>query len=66
MPNSLAPIIRSLSTRTSLSLTRTSLFNFIIMLAVVFAAAAYSLIYLVHDMDHSEQAESAFHTRKAM
>ena len=66
MPNSLAPIVRSLSTRTSLSLTRTSLFNFMILLAGVFAAAAYSLIYLAHDMDQSEQAESAFHTRKAM
>ncbi|OPA88434.1 diguanylate cyclase [Pseudomonas fluorescens] len=66
MPNSLAPLVRSLSTRTSLSLTRTSLFNFMILLAGVFAAAAYSLIYLAHDMDHSEQAESAFHTRKAM
>lgn len=66
MPNSLAPIVRSLSSRTSLSLTRTSLFNFMILLAGVFAAAAYSLIYLAHDMDRSEQAESAFHTHKAM
>ncbi len=57
MPNSLAPIVRSLSSRTSLSLTRTSLFNFMILLAGVFAAAAYSLIYLAHDMDRSEQAE---------
>ncbi len=66
MPNSLAPIVRSLSTRTSLSLTRTSLFNFMVLLAVVFAAAAYSLLYIAHELDHTEQAESAFHTRKAM
>ncbi|QHF45167.1 diguanylate cyclase [Pseudomonas sp. S35] len=66
MPNSLVPIVRSLSTRTSLSLARTSLFNFMALLAVVFAAAAYSLIYIARDLDRTEQAESAFHTRKAM
>lgn len=66
MPNSLAPIVRSLSTRTSLSLARTSLFNFMALLAVVFAAAAYSLLYIAHDLDRTEQAESAFHTRKAI
>ena len=66
MPNSLAPIVRSLSTRTSLSLARTSLLNFMALLAVVFAAAAYSLLYIAHDLDRTEQAESAFHTRKAI
>ncbi|KTC51107.1 diguanylate cyclase [Pseudomonas fluorescens ABAC62] len=66
MSNSLTPIVLSLSTRTSLSLARTSLFNFIALLAVVFAAAAYSLIYIAHDLDRTEEAESAFHTGKAM
>ena len=66
MPNSLAPIVRSLSTRTSLSLARTSLLNVMALLAVVFAAAAYSLLYIAHDLDRTEQAESAFHTRKAI
>lgn len=66
MPNSLAPIVRKLSNRTSLSLARTSLFNFVALLALVFAAAAYSLVYLAHELDHSEQQESAFYTRKAV
>ncbi|MBY8947821.1 EAL domain-containing protein [Pseudomonas sp. SH10-3B] len=66
MPNSLAPIVRKLSNRTSLSLARTSLFNFAALLALVFAAAAYSLVYLAHELDHSEQEESAFYTRKAV
>ncbi len=66
MPNSLAPIVRKLSNRTSLSLARTSLFNFVALLALVFAAAAYSLVYLAHELDHSEQEESAFYTRKAV
>lgn len=52
MPNSLAPIVRKLSNRTSLSLARTSLFNFVALLALVFAAAAYSLVYLAHELDH--------------
>lgn len=66
MPNTLAPIVRTLSTRTSLSLTRTSLLNFMALLACVFAAAAYSLVYIAHDLDHTEQSESAFYTRKAV
>ena len=66
MPNSLAPIVRTLSDRTSLSLARTSLFRFMALLAVVFAAAAYSLVYLAHELDRFEQVESAFYTRKAV
>ncbi len=66
MPNTLAPIVRSLSDRTSLSLARTSLFKFMALLAVVFAAAAYSLVYLAYEMDRTEQAKSAFYTRKAL
>ncbi|SFP16976.1 EAL domain-containing protein [Pseudomonas sp. NFPP28] len=66
MPNTLVPITRTLSNRTSLSLTRTSLFNFTALLVLVFAAAAYSLIYLAHDLDHAEQEENAFYTRKAV
>lgn len=66
MPNTLTPLVRQLSIRTSLSLTRTSLFNFIALLTLVFAAAAYSLVFLAQELDHSEQEESAFYTRKAM
>ncbi len=66
MPKSIAPIVRELSNRTSMSLTRTSLFNFIALLALVFAAATYSLVYLAHELDHSEQDQSAFYTRKAV
>lgn len=66
MPNSLAPIVRSLSDRTSLSLARTSLFRFMALLAVVFAVAAYSLIFLAQELDRSEQVESAFYTRRAV
>ena len=66
MPNSHAPIVRTLSNRTSLSLTRTSLFKLMALLAGVFAAVVYSLVYLAYDMDRTEQAKSAFHARKAM
>ena len=66
MPNSLAPIVRSLSDRTSLSLARTSLFRFMALLALVFAVAAYSLIFLAQELDRSEQVESAFYTRRAV
>lgn len=66
MPNTLVPLSRTLSHRSSLSLTRTSLFNFTALLVLVFAAAAYSLIYLAHELDHAEQQESAFYTRKAV
>ncbi|WP_411380484.1 EAL domain-containing protein [Pseudomonas sp. MPB26] len=66
MPNSLAPIALSLSDRTSLSLARTSLFRFMALLAMVFVAAAYSLVYLAHELDRSEEVESAFYTRKAV
>ena len=66
MPNSLAPIVRTLSKRTSLSLARTSLLKFTVLLAVVFAVAAYSLVEIASELDRVEQAESAFHTGKAV
>ncbi len=66
MSNTLAPIVRTLSHRTSLSLTRTSLFRFMALLAGVFAAAAYSLVYLAYEVDRTEQWESAFYARKAV
>ncbi|WP_460135822.1 bifunctional diguanylate cyclase/phosphodiesterase [Pseudomonas sp. S1_E04] len=66
MPNALTPTLRTFSERTSLSLARTSLFKFMALLALVFATATYSLIYLAQELDRSEQTESAFYTRKAM
>jgi diguanylate cyclase (GGDEF)-like protein/PAS domain S-box-containing protein len=66
MPNTLAPIVRKLSQRTSLSLARTSLFQCVALLACVFAAASYSLVYLAHELDRFEDSESAFYTRKAV
>lgn len=66
MPNSRPPFVRTLSHRTSLSLARTSLFQCVALLACIFAAAAYSLVYLARDLDRTEEIESAFYTRKAV
>lgn len=66
MPNTFAPIIRNLSQRTSLSMARTSLFQCVVLLACVFAAASYSLVYLAQELNRFEDSESAFYTRKAV
>ncbi|MFA5979369.1 MAG: EAL domain-containing protein [Pseudomonas sp.] len=66
MPNTFAPIIRNLSQRTSLSMARTSLFQCVALLACVFAAASYSLVYLAQELNRFEDSESAFYTRKAV
>lgn len=66
MPNNLAPIVSTLANRSSLSLARASLFKFVGLLAAVFLLASGSLIYLAHDLDRTEEVESAFYTKKAM
>lgn len=65
MPNNLASIV-TLSNRSSVSLARASLFKFLGLLAGVFLLASVSLIYLAHDLDRTEEVESAFYTKKAM
>ncbi|WP_454868491.1 bifunctional diguanylate cyclase/phosphodiesterase [Pseudomonas farris] len=65
MPNNLASIV-TLSNRSSVSLARASLFKFVGLLAGVFLLASVSLIYLAHDLDRTEEVESAFYTKKAM
>lgn len=66
MPNNLASIVSSLSNRTSVSLARASLFKFVGLLAGVFLLASVSLVFLARDLDHTEEAESAFYTQKAV
>ncbi|KQN48797.1 diguanylate cyclase [Pseudomonas sp. Leaf48] len=66
MPNSFASIENSLSNRSSVSLARASLFKFLGLLAGVFVLASGSLVYLANDLDHTEQVESAFYTKKAV
>ncbi|MDR6917073.1 diguanylate cyclase (GGDEF)-like protein/PAS domain S-box-containing protein [Pseudomonas sp. 3296] len=66
MPNSLASIVHSLSHRSSVSLARTSLFKFVGLLAGVFLLASFSLVYLANDLDRTEEAKSAFYTKKAV
>ena len=66
MPNTLAPTVSPAPHRSSLSLARTSLLQCVILLTCVFAAAAYSLVYLAHDLDRNEELENAFYTQKAM
>ncbi|MCL5230020.1 hypothetical protein M4Z12_28425 [Pseudomonas sp. In614] len=66
MPNNLAPIVSTLANRSSLSLARASLFKFVGLLAAVFLLASGSLIYLAHDLDRTEEVESAFYTKKAV
>jgi len=52
--------------RSSVALTRTSLFRFVGLLTSVFLLAAYLLIYLGHDLDQTEEAEGSFYVEKAM
>lgn len=66
MPNSLASSNPSSSRRSSVVLARASLFKFVGLLAGVFLLASYSLVYLAHDLDRTEEAESAFYTKKAV
>ncbi|RON57778.1 bifunctional diguanylate cyclase/phosphodiesterase [Pseudomonas frederiksbergensis] len=66
MSNNLATIVHTFTNRSSLSLARGSLFKFVALLAAVFVLASLSLIYLAHDLDRTEEIESAFYTKKAM
>ena len=66
MPNNFPSIVSSQSNRSSVALTRASLFKFVGLLAGVFLLASYSLIYLAQDLDRTEEIESAFYTKKAV
>ncbi|MHC8353847.1 bifunctional diguanylate cyclase/phosphodiesterase [Pseudomonas sp. LB3P81] len=66
MPNNLSSIVHSPSHRSSVRLARASLFKFAGLLVAVFLLASYSLVYLAHDLDRTEEVESAFYTKKAM
>ncbi|MEO4015149.1 bifunctional diguanylate cyclase/phosphodiesterase [Pseudomonas rossensis] len=66
MSNNLPSIARTSIDRSSVSLARASLFMFAGLLAGVFFLASYSLVYLAHDLDRTEEVESAFYTKKAM
>lgn len=59
-------IARSTTDRSSVALTRASLFKFVGLLAGVFLLASYSLVYLANDLDRTEEVESAFYVNKAM
>ncbi|WP_424476625.1 CHASE4 domain-containing protein, partial [Pseudomonas viridiflava] len=60
-PQPVAPL-----NRTSVALTRISLFKFIGLLVSVFLLAGYLLVYLARDMDRTEETEGAFYTEKAV
>lgn len=66
MPTSSTSFFRSSTGRSSVALARGSLFKFAFLLAGVFVLASYSLIYLANDLDHTEQEESVFYTKKAV
>lgn len=66
MPNTPPSIQRSPASRSSVALTRASLFKFLWLLVGVFSLASYLLVYLANDLDRTEQDESAFYTRKAI
>lgn len=59
-------IARSTTDRSSVALTRASLFKFVGLLAGVFLLASYSLVYLANDLDRTEEVKSAFYVNKAM
>ena len=54
------------ATPSTVALARGSLFKFVFLLAGVFLLAAYLLMFLAHDLDHTEELESAFYTEKAV
>lgn len=66
MPNSAPSIQRSPASRSSVALTRASLFKFLWLLVGVFCLASYLLVYLANDLDRIEQKESEFYTKKAI
>lgn len=66
MPNSSTSSNPASSRRSSVVLARASLLKFVGLLAGVFLLASYSLVYLAHDLDRAEEAESAFYTKKAV
>jgi len=66
MQKNLPSTSRSPIDRSSVALARASLFKFVGLLAGVFLLAGYSLVYLSHDLDRTEQVESAFYAKKAI
>jgi diguanylate cyclase (GGDEF)-like protein/PAS domain S-box-containing protein len=52
--------------KSSVALTRASLFKFFALLACVFVLGTYLLIFLAQDLDRNEEVESSFYTVKAM
>lgn len=66
MPNALPTISCSSTNRSSVALTRTSLFKFVGLLAGVFLFACFSLVYVAQNLDRTEERDSAFYTKKAV
>jgi diguanylate cyclase (GGDEF)-like protein/PAS domain S-box-containing protein len=66
MQNNFPSSPRSPIDRSSVALARASLFKFVGLLAGVFLLAGYSLVYLAHDLDRTEEVESAFYAKKAI
>lgn len=66
MPTLFTLFFNSSTDRSSLTLARGSLYKFAFLLAGVFLLATCSLIYLATTLDDTEEAESVFHTRKAV
>lgn len=66
MPNDLPTISCSQTNRSSVALTRASLFKFVGLLAGVFLLACYSLVYVAQNLDRGEEVDSAFYTKKAV
>ena len=62
LPTSLKPE----NHRSSVALTRSSLFNFVALLIGVFLLASFMLLFLARDLDKTEEEESAFYTAKAV
>lgn len=66
MPNQPTPDVIKSASPSTVALARGSLFKFVFLLAGVFLLAAYLLAFLAHDLDHTEEIESAFYTDKAV
>ncbi|RRV10572.1 EAL domain-containing protein [Pseudomonas sp. v388] len=66
MPDRSSSTVAVKGRRSSVAIIRASLLKFVGLLTAVLVLTGYLLIYLAHDLDRTEEIESAFYTKKAV
>jgi hypothetical protein len=66
MRNELPTNSCSPTSRSSVAITRASLFKFVGLLVGVFLLACYALVYVAQNLDRAEEIDNAFYTKKAV